>query len=127
MPESYTRDMINSLRALAVHASGMEDYSTAQQLYATMFDLQLRLPEIADRVGDLVNEPYTGRNTGPGERLRLLPMMRDVPFRAQGRFLPPARSCLRCGTTEAVIGPSGMCGMCEVGIGPRGGDNGPHE
>lgn len=124
--DGYTKDMIMSLRGLALRASDVEDYDLAQQLYAVMFDLQLRLERTTDRVGDLLNAPYT-RNTGPSERLRLVPMMRDVRFRRDALTGAPASVCLRCGTSASVIGPSGLCGMCEVGIGPRRSDNGDHE
>jgi hypothetical protein len=110
------------IKYVANLASAAEDYHLAQQLYAILFDLQLRdedaTARLAARLDECDGDPCTRLHFHPapdsphrvaqahaqaqanGERLRLLPRMGPV--------------CLKCGTVGHLLDEGGLCSPCRT-------------
>lgn len=104
MSDSYIKDIKGQIKYTAQLAAAAEDFDVAQQLYAVLFDLQLREEGAAARVGGLLDASAPNaiaqadaERLRRDERLRLVPMM-------------PTR-CLKCQRSDVVL-RAGLCDDC---------------
>lgn len=111
MSDSYIKDIKGQIKYTAQLAAAAEDFDVAQQLYAVLFDLQLREEGAAARVAGLLDASAPNaiaqadtERLRRDERLRLVPTVRTTQF----------RYCLKCQAKDRVIDAGGLCSNCRT-------------
>lgn len=112
MSDSYIKDIKGQIKYVAQLAAAAEDFDVAQQLYAVLFDLQLREEGAVAHLARVVDDgdetkrsalaAAAGRSAAAWareERLRLVPTM------------PRPTRCLKCQRTDVVL-RAGLCDDC---------------
>lgn len=116
LSDSYTHDMMTTIRQLALTAAGAEDYELAQQLYAVLFELQMRQDVALTKLASAVDAAAPPRvetlaAARERERLRLVPTIAGPPqLRPPGQPWAPA-ACVKCGASDRQL-QGGLCEPC---------------
>lgn len=121
LSDSYTHDMMTTIRQLALTAAGAEDYELAQQLYAILFELQMRqdvaLTKLASAVEAAAPRVETIEALRERERLRLVPTIPGPPPPRHATPTVPASvgpgTCIKCGAKNAQL-RAGLCDPCHL-------------
>lgn len=115
LSDSYNHDMMTNIRQLALTAGAAEDYELAQQLYAVLFELQMRqevaITKLASAVDAAAPRVETLEAARERERLRLVPTIPGARHAVPASVGPG--TCVKCGAKNAQL-RAGLCDPCHL-------------